>query len=296
MQKIMFDNNEAQAQLTELLRKPQAALLLVGSGSSRFVGYPSWSDLISRLRNRLIPDIPFPQELKSLSSGKLLAASEFIINKIEKHSSHAKKLNEYHYELETIFRPKSGKSNYEQFHQTLVRLPFCGVVTTNYDTVLESAIGSIRKEDEIDPRCHSIDLCIDRDPRIDRSYRVFEFLRGLSAHHSDSSVHHFHSVLHLHGYWEHPERIILTKGDYERHYGFLKASSPEKPNKILDTLHRKVVWSLLVMRPVVFVGFSLKDPAFELMLSIVKEDFNMPDNQPLHFALLPSMDGNNQQQ
>lgn len=60
------------------------------------------------------------------------------------------------------------------------------------------------------------------------------------------------------------------------------------PQRQLDTLHRKVVWSLLTMRPVVFVGFSLRDPAFDLILRFVMNDFDLPPRPPVHFALLPS--------
>ena len=79
-----------------------------------------------------------------------------------------------------------------------------------------------------------------------------------------------------------------------KHYG-LRSSATENSTRYLDTLHRKVVWSLLTMYPTVFVGFGLEDPAFTFMLDLVKEDFDLPDNLPLHFAILGSKDGKDQQ-
>jgi hypothetical protein len=37
-----------------------------------------------------------------------------------------------------------------------------------------------------------------------------------------------------------------------------------------------------------FVGFSVEDPAFQLMLSFVHEDFDLAPNPAAHFAVLPS--------
>jgi hypothetical protein len=45
---------------------------------------------------------------------------------------------------------------------------------------------------------------------------------------------------------------------------------------------------LLTMRPVVFVGFSVEDPAFRLMLGFVHEDFELSPQPPAHIAILPS--------
>jgi SIR2-like domain len=64
----------------------------------------------------------------------------------------------------------------------------------------------------------------------------------------------------------------------------------------LDTFHRKVLWSLLTMRPVIFVGFSVDDPAFRLMLDFVREDFDLAPGAPAHIAVLPSDPGDKDHQ
>ena len=279
----MFDNDEARHRLTQVLDQPRQALLLVGSGASQFVGYPSWPVLLEQLREELIPEDSFPPDLD------LLEKADFVHARLRTYSDAEDRRRQYHQHLEATFRPRPHH-NHDNFHRTLVQMPFCGVATTNYDSVLESAIGSVRAERDLDVQCHPIDLCIQRP------HRVFQFLRDLSASHTVSSV------LHIHGYWEHPEHIILTSADYKRRYGLPNrqqtpvADETAAPTTDLDTLHRKVVWSLLTMRPVLFVGFSLQDPAFTLMLDLVKKDFDLPPRPPSHFALLPSQVGTNQAQ
>ena len=279
----MFANDDARRQLTEVLQQPRQALLLVGSGSSQFVGYPSWPDLLNQLREEVIPEEPFPSGLD------FLAKASFVQAHLRQYHDSEDRHRQYRQHLEATFRPRP-QHNYDDFHRTLAQMPFCGVATTNYDSVLELAIGSVRAENALDVQCHPIDLCIDRP------HRVFEFLRGLSAGDALSSV------LHIHGYWEHPEDIVLTSADYTRRYGLRNAHTTHdagvaaEPTRDLDTLHRKVVWSLLTMRPVVFVGFSLDDPAFLMMLDLVKKDFDLPLRPPPHFALLPSQVGVHQNQ
>ena len=276
MQKIMFDNGAARSQLTELLREPRPVLLLVGSGSSRSVGYPSWPSLLEQLRKKLIPNEHFPE------NNSLLQKASFIYNKLRNHEDSEEKLKQYLYELENTFRPDPRTCNYIEFHRTLVRLPFCGVVTTNYDSVLESAIGSVRSENKLDSQCDTVNLCMDPE------HRVWKFIQDLNSNRD------IFSVLHLHGHWKHPEKIILTEEDYKEYYEIVIGSTTS--DNALKTLHQKVLWNLLTNHPVVFVGFGLRDPAFDRMLSCVREDFDLPPSLQPHFALLPSVDKYDQEQ
>jgi hypothetical protein len=271
---VSFDNGAARKQLITVLREEHHALLLVGSGSSRFVGYPGWHELVEALRKQVIPELAFPADLD------LLQKANFIRTELETFDDRTDRQRQYRGYLEATFRPHNSAPNHTAFHRILVQLPFCGIATTNYDAVIESAVSSLRFEKGLDSNCHSIDLCT-RKP-----HRVFEFLRCLSTKEDVSSV------LHIHGYWENADELILTQDDYSKRYG-LQVSQPTETGvggraRDLDTLHRKVVWALLAMRPVVFVGFSLEDPAFKLMLSFVHEDFDLPPDPPAHIALLPS--------
>ena len=272
----MFDNSDAQRQLIETLRQPRQALLLVGAGSSRVVGYPSWQELLDQLRQEVVPEDPFPENLS------LLERASFIRNRLRDHRDREARERQFLGHLEATFRPRMS-ANFVGFHKTLLRLPFCGLATTNYDQVLEIALNAVRTEDGLDPNCQSIDLCASDGP-----HRAFEFLRGLSAQNPHPAV------LHIHGYWDNPKHIALTSEDYDRLYRVptptASPPAPEisTPDRDLDTLHRKVVWSLLTMRPVVFVGFRLEDPGFDLMLKFVMKDFDLPRRPSRHFALLPS--------
>jgi hypothetical protein len=109
---------------------------------------------------------------------------------------------------------------------------------------------------------------------------VFDFLRSLSP----SSAHRW--VLHLHGLYNYPEGIILTQRDYLRAYGELGENGVSNPRgRILDTFHRKVIWALLSMHSFLFVGFSMEDPFFMQMLTIVQQDFAL-DAEPIHYAIM----------
>lgn len=238
---------------------------MVGAGSSALVGYPPWGRLINKLREKFAPDLPEP------ASDDILTYSDQIKEKIVNSG----RTNEYHKFLDRTFESHNNRKNYTDFHCALIKLGFCGLVTTNYDKVLECAIGEVNEDREYRP-CESIDLCNKH-----RQYRVFEFLRSLSPENL------YTSVLHLHGCHDNSQEIILTQGDYLEKYGMKvrEEDSSPGPRRILDSFHRKVIWSLLVMHPLVFVGFSMKDPFFMDILEIVQHDFFL-DTDPVHFAVM----------
>ena len=188
-----------------------------------------------------------------------------------------KELPAYYNFLERRFEPRPDRPRlHDDFHVALVRLPFCGLVTTNYEPVIESAVADAFAGDMGPFRCEPIDLC---DERV---YRVLDFFRSLS------NGGHPSWVLHLHGYYRNPQRIILTNDDYRRHYG----EPPEydqdgRPQSvILDKLHRKVLWTLFVTHPLVFVGFGLQDDFFIHMLRVLRQDLQL-GNDLTHFAMMP---------
>ena len=94
------------------------------------------------------------------------------------------------------------------------------------------------------------------------------------------------SVIHLHGEYRRTEEIILTRTDYEEAYG--KPIACLHCGKTLSnwTLHRKLAWSLLATRRLVFFGFSLTDPYVVQLLESVASDL-WRHNEPIHFALTP---------
>lgn len=251
-------------ELISLLRE-RRGVLMVGAGSSALVGYPPWGELINKLREKFASDLPEP------ASDDIPTYSDRI--KVEIVNS--RKTSEYYKFLDRTFAPHENHQNYTDFHCALIKLGFCGLVTTNYDKVLECAIGEVNEDRKYRP-CESIDLC-----NKCRQYRVFEFLRSLSPENL------YTSVLHLHGCHDNSQEIILTQGDYLEKYGMKvrEEDSSPGPRRILDSFHRKVIWSLLVMHPLVFVGFSMSDPFFMDLLEIVQHDFSL-DTDIVHFAIM----------
>ena len=268
-----FDNEAAKRALIQLLRGSRRAVLMVGAGSSIPVGYPNWPQLLEELRRGVVP------ELTQFPDVDLLSRAELIQTTLLSYPDHVDRRRQYEQLLSHRFGPRTP--SHAAFHRTLVQLPFCGFVTTNYDPIIESAATYVQISAGNDFQCGTIDLCGDSPNH------AFHFLRGLGGGATASAV------LHVHGFWRRPEKIILSMRDYASRYGFPRivvntdqALTP--PTRPLDTLHRKVVWSLLTMYPVVFVGFSVEDPVFRLMLEFVHEDFELAPNPPVHFALLGS--------
>ena len=127
----------------------------------------------------------------------------------------------------------------------------------------------------------------------DSTRRVSEFLASLNR---DSGVPR--RIAHLHGRYDRPKSIILTDGDYVDKYQsrFNEAQRQAIRDVFRDrtvgpqaisveglidqlelgappwSLHRKLLWSILAMRRVVFIGFGLNDPYLGQMLELVTDD------------------------
>lgn len=242
---------------------------MIGAGSSAIAGYPLWRELINKLREEFAPDLPEP------ASDDILTYS----NRIKEEIVNSGRISEYYKFIDRSFAPHEKRENYTDFHCALIKLGFCGLVTTNYDMVIEFAAGTVNEGRDY-RRCESIDLC-----NKNRQYRVFDFLRSLSPENP------YTSVLHLHGCHDNSQEIILTQADYLDKYGVKPHEEDPLPGLggILDSFHRKVIWSLLVMHPLVFVGFSMSDPFFLNLLKIVQHDFSL-DADTVHFAIMGCSD------
>lgn len=252
-------NESAKKQLIKTL-KEKRSILMVGAGSSKYVDFPSWAELINKLHQELTPSLILPKDITLAEQADLV--KDQLTNKGQE--------NKYYIFLERIYRPKAN--NHNKFHCNLVKLGFCGIVTTNYDMVLETAISEAFSNESAYKYCEKIDLCLP----IPKTYKVFEFLRSLS-----SNTEH-NQVLHIHGCYDNAEYIILTQKDYLRGYGEMNTINHGQP---LDTIHRKVIWALLTMYSLVFVGFSMQDEFFMKMLAIVQKDFSLEEDS-VHYALM----------
>ncbi|HZH29205.1 MAG TPA: SIR2 family protein [Pyrinomonadaceae bacterium] len=261
----MVDNETAKRQLVSTL-KSRRAVLLAGAGSSKFVGYPRWGELVKDMRRMFAPHLVVSDDMAPMT----------FANEIVAEIRRTKELPAYYNFLERTFEPRPDRARlHDDLHVTLVQLGFCGLVTTNYEPVIESAVAEAFASDVGPFRCDYIDLCQDR------VYRVFDFFRSLATGEPPRWV------LHLHGYYRNPHGIILTEEDYRRRYGEHPTydEAGRAQNVILNSLHRKVLWTLFATHPLVFLGFSLQDGFFVHMLQVVREDFELGFDLT-HYALM----------
>jgi hypothetical protein len=253
----MPHKHDALALLVPLL-KARRALLLAGAGASAVMGYPSWGDLVQLLTAEFGPALARTDDnLADVDSIAKLAAA-------------AGRSDEYFKWLDRAFSADAAPRKDLQFHRRLVSLGFCGLITPNYDPTLEHACIAEYSSGTGLHRCDAIDLTEDRP------YLVYDFLRNLGA----DSRHA--GVLHLHGLHSAPRRLILGASAYAQAYGHDLSA----PDAALRTLPRKIIWTLLATRPVLFVGFSMTDPFFNKTLELVKSDFILT-SEPAHFSIIP---------
>ena len=268
-------NEERKRELIELVASGEA-ILIVGAGSSARVGYVTWDGLLEELEDlaeqhgcdfekdeekRVIQPLEYAEDIKSHIRDK------------------TGDLGRYYAMLDQLFKPKSPA--YDEFHRLLIDLPFRGILTTNYDIVLEAALLGKKNEAEREGRqIRPIDggpLVIGPDaPRL-----IHEFLLA-----RNNDPHIPQRIAHLHGIYRYRESIILSSEDYIKNYGLRgKKNGEDQGNEDRWTFHRKLLWAVLATRRVVFVGFSMEDPYFNEMLEIVSNDLWVW-NKSIHFAIM----------
>jgi hypothetical protein len=261
----MRDYNQQAMQLLLPLLREKIPVLMVGAGSSMLVGYESWNGLVNQMALELASALQKPDGA---------SASEFA-EIIKEFLQQDKRIDDYYNFLERVCNPRNKPRPYDPMHIALVKLGFSGVATTNYDPVLEQAISKAFESDIGSFRCEEVDLC---GPR---PHAVSDFIEELTERKKLSLV------LHFHGYYRNPVGIILTESDYRKKYGIDPQFDQDgKPIlKSLETLHKKVLYSLLLHHRFFFTGFSLSDKFFMHVLSIVQDDFQM-GTTPRHFATM----------
>ena len=152
----------------------------------------------------------------------------------------------------------------------LVSLPFRGILTTNYDTVLEAALGTVDPESASDNS-----LVIDEGS----GARIHEFLMAMN---NDKRM--IRRIAHLHGTFNPADSIILSIEDYKDAYG-LNPTDKEDQEKNESKLRFRLLWAVLATRRVVFIGFSMDDPYLNKILETVGEDL-WTWNKSTHFAIM----------
>lgn len=255
------ENEERKRELIDLVVSGEA-VLIVGSGSSARLGYVTWNGLIEELENLANG---CGEGLDQRRKNDLLVYAEDIkLHICNKTGS----LSRYHGCLYNLFRRRSPPC--DDFHKMLVSLPFRGILTTNYDTVLEAALGEIEHESASDNS-----LVIDEGS----AGRVHEFLMAMN---NDKRM--TRRIAHLHGTFNPADSIILSIEDYKDAYG-LDPTGEEDEKKNESKLRFRLLWAVLATRRVVFIGFSMDDPYFIKILKTVSEDL-WTWNKSTHFAIM----------
>lgn len=164
----------------------------------------------------------------------------------------------YHQFLKETFGPRLGDDGkrFTPTHAALLRLPFRGYVTTNYDPALEFARMELR------PGCLTTGT-----PTWQDDDEVYRWLTGDVFGQPDSCP-----ILWLHGYWQRPSGIVLNAGEYRDAY---------RPG-----LYRKTFERLWEQDHLVSVGFGFNDPQFTFMVGEILRDIADANALPRHIAIL----------
>lgn len=295
------ENESWKKELTDLILSGQS-LLVVGAGSSVELGYPTWKELLKELAN-VARDCGKDFNKKDLDNVDLLQYADEIKQYIEKKEGGLNKFYNRIYEL--FSSSKKAESNCTEFHKNLVKLPFKGIFTTNYDRVLESALSAVEFEDQLKkrnptkndngikavPSLNPFSPIIDKTVIIDEKMAkpLSDFLLSLDSQ-KIRQKYYKKGVAHLHGCFDRRDSIVLSLQDYKNVYN-LKPEPDEKDKKFKDispswSLHRKVIWAILATRRSVWIGFSMKDPYLNNMLELVSRDL-WRWGESIHFALMP---------
>ncbi len=247
---IPENNTDNEQKLVKLIASKEA-ILLVGAGSSITMGYPSWAELMKRLEEEIQDDediIDFETERKN-----------------ESYLQYASRLKEklgsrYATVMVELFTEKK-QPNCEDCHVQLLQMPFRGIVTTNYDMVLEHAYQQAANE-------MIIPLNIDEETS---PAEINTFFQSLNHGYRGTK-----KIAHIHGLYTHVKSLVLCEEDYEIKYG--------KINDEKWTLHKRILWALMATRRIVYIGFSMTDPFIVLLHKIVSEDFGL-FNAENHFII-----------
>jgi len=154
-------------------RRGSGVVAFVGSGPSCDAGLPSWSDLL----HRVAAEIGLDHEIESpLRRGELLAVATYL----------ARQRSEKDIQERIAKQIKRAARGPSTIHKLIVKLPFAGIITTNYDLLLTEADSS-------------------------RNFTLpITYLNS-----SLRSKFREPFLLHLHGHIDDPASIIITRQGYD---------------------------------------------------------------------------------
>lgn len=255
------ENENNKKNLIESI-KNREVVLFVGAGLSKQAGYPTWGELLTDMKKHVEE---YYQKDIDAQENKFKFALEL-----------KKCFNPQNAYIKFIQSKFKGRT-YCETHKKLIKLPFIGYVTTNYDELLEFAITDSCRENELTSygrNGFSISDNVDGE-------LIHKFFMNMS-----SNCSYDKSVAHLHGCVQDIHSIILSEDEYEHAYG--------KDKDLTWTIHKKFLWSLLCTRRLLFIGFGLEEEALNIILGQVSDDLWLWDSD-VHYALF-NIDINNDKQ
>lgn len=241
-------NEERKRKLIKLIADGDA-ILLVGSGMSKLSGFPLWNELLEIFENKILEHNP---NFNKGRNGK----SNIDYATVLKDELGSERYNAL---IHKIFSDNSKTPT--QCHSSIVALPFRGILTTNFDWMLEYALNKkLSTEAKFN---NPLNLIIGSSPR-----EAYKFLRGLNENKNGVDV-----IAHLHGDYKNANSIVLCAKDYVSKYGVrITNLDPLEFEEKGWTLERKILWSLISTRRLVYIGFSMNDDYFKIMHQITCED------------------------
>lgn len=243
-----MDHMKIPNDLIEAIKKREC-ILFVASGLSSQVKrsngkrLPNWTGFLEELvdwaEHKRVPFNSNPSEIREMikKGNHLMAAQELqeLIN-----------LNEFGEFLNEMFRDSKVKPS--KIHETLTKIPFRAILTTNYDTLIEGAY-TISSGGQIPKSFTRSDLNSALSPLRKKDFFVFK----------------------MHGDLDRPESIILGT----RSYNNLMYKSPE---------YLSFLETLFTTQTVLFIGFGGSDPDLDYLIDRLSTIFSRTLNK--HFILV----------
>jgi hypothetical protein len=227
--------------------REHAPAAIVGAGLSRALNYPTWKELLQSL-HRLAAKSMNKEDRQIRHHFRQLQESEDVIWRAQEYRDAIARDSEYKRFLKKSFAPRHGRS---PALDLLVKLPCRHFLTTNYDAEIELAHARILNR--------PIE-CVDWMDSTQSAALVSTWSDPNTAA----------KCVYLHGRYDDPDNIVLTESDYQRAYF-----------KVSGNAQRLA--SILLLYPIVFLGFSLTDPDF---MAIMRQANALGFSGARHFALM----------
>lgn len=221
----MRDSAEALAQ--DAIRG--RLVLFLGAGVSQAANVPGWNGLLHQLAEN-VGMFDRAEQRRAFENLQIVDQAKLIEMHLERRKEQAEIAGQGAHDVRSlgaeVKRIVSGYRHASVAHTLLAALPTREIVTTNYDTLFESACKAAQRQVAVLP--------------YEQPGETGEWL------------------LKMHGCVEHPEDIVLTRGDYLRYN--------DKRAALMG-----IVQAMLITKRMLFVGFSLNDDNFQRIADDVRK-------------------------